>query len=85
MSTPPYPNFKPVQAVVKRLQEACVERIHEFWPFRLLAKQPRGISWCSNPEQQQSYPELIQAAFSKSPSCASSARLNAGRDVHRSR
>ncbi len=22
----------PVQAVVKRLQEACAERIHEFWP-----------------------------------------------------
>lgn len=32
MSTPSYPNFKPVQAVVKRLEEACAERIHEFWP-----------------------------------------------------
>jgi uncharacterized protein len=24
--------FKPVQAVVERLAEACAERIHEFWP-----------------------------------------------------
>jgi hypothetical protein len=32
ISTPSYPNFKPVQAVVERLAEACAERIHEFWP-----------------------------------------------------
>ena len=32
MSTPSYPNFKPVHAVVTRLTEACEERIHEFWP-----------------------------------------------------
>ncbi|HEX4266332.1 MAG TPA: TA system VapC family ribonuclease toxin [Steroidobacteraceae bacterium] len=32
MSTPSYPNFKPVQAVVERLAEACAERIHELWP-----------------------------------------------------
>lgn len=32
MSSPSYPNSKPVQALVKRLGEACAERIHEFWP-----------------------------------------------------
>ena len=32
MSTPSYPNSKPVQALARRLAEACAERIHEFWP-----------------------------------------------------
>ena len=31
MSSPSYPNSKPVQALVTRLAEACGERIHEFW------------------------------------------------------
>jgi uncharacterized protein len=31
MSSPSYPNPQPVQALVKRLAEACVEHIHEFW------------------------------------------------------
>ncbi|HUN72505.1 MAG TPA: TA system VapC family ribonuclease toxin [Steroidobacteraceae bacterium] len=31
MSTPSYPNFKPVQALVSRLAEACAQSIHEFW------------------------------------------------------
>ena len=32
MSSPSYPNSKPVQVLVSRLAEACGERIHEFWP-----------------------------------------------------
>ena len=31
MSHPNYPNALPVQAVMKRLANACVEDIHEFW------------------------------------------------------
>lgn len=32
MSSPSYPSPQPVQALVRRLAEACAERIHEFWP-----------------------------------------------------
>lgn len=32
MSSPSYPNPKPVHALVSRLTEACEEHIHEFWP-----------------------------------------------------
>jgi toxin-antitoxin system PIN domain toxin len=32
MSNPGYPSPLPVQAVIKRLAEACDEDIHEFWP-----------------------------------------------------
>ena len=32
MSNPAYPNPLPVQAVIKRLAEACRQDIHEFWP-----------------------------------------------------
>jgi toxin-antitoxin system PIN domain toxin len=31
MSSPSYPNAQPVEAIVRRLSEACAERIHEFW------------------------------------------------------
>ena len=31
MSNPSYPNALPVQAVIKRLTEACGEDVHEFW------------------------------------------------------
>lgn len=31
MSSPSYPNAQPVQAIVRRLADACGERIHEFW------------------------------------------------------
>jgi hypothetical protein len=32
MSSPSYPSPKPVQTLVRRLAEACEERIHQFWP-----------------------------------------------------
>jgi toxin-antitoxin system PIN domain toxin len=32
MSSPSYPNAQPVQAIVRRLAEACDERVHQFWP-----------------------------------------------------
>lgn len=32
MSSPSYPNPRPVHVLVKRLADACAERIHEFWP-----------------------------------------------------
>ena len=32
MSSPSYANPQPVQALVRRLAEACGETIHEFWP-----------------------------------------------------
>lgn len=32
MSSPSYPSPQPVQALVRRLAEACADRIHEFWP-----------------------------------------------------
>ena len=32
MSSPSYANPQPVQALVRRLDEACRESIHEFWP-----------------------------------------------------
>jgi hypothetical protein len=32
MSSPSYANPQPVQALVRRLAEACGESIHEFWP-----------------------------------------------------
>ena len=31
MSSPSYPNAQPVQAIVRRLGEACAEHIHQFW------------------------------------------------------
>lgn len=31
MSNPSYPNALPVQAVMKRLADACAEDVHEFW------------------------------------------------------
>lgn len=31
MSNPSYPNSLPVQALVKRLAEACAQPIHQFW------------------------------------------------------
>ena len=31
MSSPSYPNSKPVQVLVERLADACRERFHEFW------------------------------------------------------
>lgn len=32
MSSPSYPNTRPVHALVTRLAEACAVRLHEFWP-----------------------------------------------------
>lgn len=32
MSSPSYPSPQPVQVLIKRLAEACAERVHEFWP-----------------------------------------------------
>ena len=32
LSNPNYPNCLPVQAVIKRLADACREDVHEFWP-----------------------------------------------------
>lgn len=31
MSSPAYPNAQPVQTLVRRLAEACSERVHQFW------------------------------------------------------
>jgi toxin-antitoxin system PIN domain toxin len=35
MSNPSYPNHFPVEAVTKRLAEACRADIHDFWPDQL--------------------------------------------------
>jgi toxin-antitoxin system PIN domain toxin len=35
MSNPSYPNHFPVEAVTKRLAEACRADIHDFWPDEL--------------------------------------------------
>jgi toxin-antitoxin system PIN domain toxin len=32
MSSPSYANPQPVQALVRRLADACAQNIHEFWP-----------------------------------------------------
>jgi uncharacterized protein len=40
MSNPGYPNPLPVQAVIKRLAEACQEDIHEFWPDEVSLLNP---------------------------------------------
>ncbi|GAH36895.1 unnamed protein product, partial [marine sediment metagenome] len=31
MSNPGYPNALPTQSVMKRLADACEDRVHEFW------------------------------------------------------
>jgi hypothetical protein len=32
MSNPAYPNALPVEAVIKRLGDACKSNVHQFWP-----------------------------------------------------
>jgi len=43
MSNPGYPNPLPVQAVIKRLADACREDIHEFWPDEVSLLDPDVI------------------------------------------
>jgi uncharacterized protein len=43
MSNPGYPNPLPVQAVIKRLADACKENVHEFWTDELSLLDPELI------------------------------------------
>jgi uncharacterized protein len=43
MSNAGYPNALPVQAVMKRLADACEEAVHEFWPDRISLLDPAVI------------------------------------------
>src|SRR5207253_2903494 len=43
MSNQSYPNALPVQAVVKRLAEACEEDVHEFWPDGISLLNPAVV------------------------------------------
>lgn len=40
MSHPGYPNSLPVNAVIQRLGEACVDKFHEFWPDEISLLDP---------------------------------------------
>ena len=40
MSNPSYPNALPVQAVMKRLADACKEDVHEFWSDEISLLNP---------------------------------------------
>jgi toxin-antitoxin system PIN domain toxin len=40
MSSPSYPNPLPVQALMKRLADACTEEFHEFWPDAISLLDP---------------------------------------------
>ena len=40
MSNQSYPNALPVQAVMKRLADACEESVHEFWPDEVSLLDP---------------------------------------------
>jgi len=43
MSNPSYPNALPVQAVIKRLTEACGEDVHEFWSDEVSLLDPHVV------------------------------------------
>ena len=43
MSSPSYPNALPVQAVMKRLADACEEDVHEFWSDEVSLLNPNVV------------------------------------------
>jgi uncharacterized protein len=43
MSNPSYPNALPVQAVMKRLADACEEDVHEFWSDEVSLLNPNLV------------------------------------------
>jgi uncharacterized protein len=43
MSNPSYPNALPVQAVMKRLADACEEDVHEFWSDEVSLLNPSVV------------------------------------------
>ena len=43
MSNPSYPNALPVQAVMKRLTDACEEDVHEFWSDEVSLLNPNVV------------------------------------------
>ena len=43
MSNPSYPNALPVQAVMKRLADACEEDVHEFWSDEISLLNPNVV------------------------------------------
>jgi hypothetical protein len=43
MSNPSYPNALPVQAVMKRLADACEEDVHEFWSDEVSLLDPKVV------------------------------------------
>jgi toxin-antitoxin system PIN domain toxin len=43
MSNPSYPNALPVQAVMKRLADACEEDVHEFWSDEVSLLHPNVV------------------------------------------
>ena len=43
MSNPNYPNALPIQAVMKRLADACEEDVHEFWSDEVSLLNPNVV------------------------------------------
>jgi toxin-antitoxin system PIN domain toxin len=43
MSNPSYPNALPVQAVMKRLADACEDEVHEFWSAEVSLLNPNIV------------------------------------------
>jgi hypothetical protein len=43
MSSPAYPNARPVSVVAQRLQEATADAVHEFWPDALSVLDSRHV------------------------------------------
>ena len=43
MSNPGYPNALPIQAVMKRLADACEEDVHEFWSDEVSLLNPNVV------------------------------------------
>jgi toxin-antitoxin system PIN domain toxin len=43
MSNPSYPNALPIQAVMKRLADACEEDVHEFWSDEVSLLNPNVV------------------------------------------
>ena len=43
MSNPSYPNALPLQAVMKRLADACEEDVHEFWSDEVSLLNPNVV------------------------------------------
>lgn len=41
MSNPAYPNALPVEAVIRRLGDACKSSVHQFWPDDVSLLDPR--------------------------------------------